>query len=290
MHKSFPAAELAGALGSRPVRWDEIVGGGYTRNTQRWRVELEDGRSIFVKLALDDLAAGWLRDERRVYAAVEAEFLARFLGWYDHEVTFLVLEDLAGAHWPPPWRAGDVDAAHAALDAIHATAPPSGLPALEGLRDRLNGWVDVAADPEPFLSTGLCSAAWLEAALPVLEEAAASCGLGGDTFLHLDFRSDNLCLAGTRVVVVDWNHACVGNGELDLAAWLPSLRLEGGPEPWELMPESNGLAALLAGFFAARAGLPPPPTAAPRVRDFQGRQAEVALPWAARELGLTLPS
>jgi hypothetical protein len=61
---------------------------------------------------------------------------------------------------------------------------------------------------------------------------------------------------------------------------------EGGPEPWEVVADSGGLAALIAGFFASRAGLPPPPTA-PTVREFQRRQAEVALPWAARELGLS---
>jgi hypothetical protein len=29
-------------------------------------VELADGRRVFVKHALDELAAGWLRDEHRV--------------------------------------------------------------------------------------------------------------------------------------------------------------------------------------------------------------------------------
>jgi hypothetical protein len=77
----------------------------------------------------------------------------------------------------------------------------------------------------------------------------------------------------------------VGNALLDVVAWLPSLRLEGGPEPWEVVPDSRGLAALVAGFFASRAGLPAPATA-PTVREFQRRQAEIALPWAARELGL----
>jgi hypothetical protein len=75
---------------------------------------------------------------------------------------------------------------------------------------------------------------------------------------------------------------------LDVVAWLPSLRLEGGPEPWELVPDSGGLAALVVGFFAGRAGLPAPPTA-PDVRRFQFRQAQVALPWVARELDLPPP-
>jgi hypothetical protein len=48
---------------------------------------------------------------------------------------------------------------------------------------------------------------------------------------------------------------------------------------------AGGLAAVLAGFFASRAGLPPPPTA-PGVRAFQFAQARVAIPWALRELGL----
>jgi len=86
-------------------------------------------------------------------------------------------------------------------------------------------------------------------------------------------------------VLVDWNLACVGNGLFDVAFWLPSLRLEGGPEPWEVLPHAGALAAAVAGFFASRAGLPPP-IGAPTVREFQRRQLEVALPWAARELGL----
>jgi hypothetical protein len=91
-----------------------------------------------------------------------------------------------------------------------------------------------------------------------------------------------------RAVLVDWNLACRGNGRFDIAFWLPSLRLEGGPEPWELLPGSGTLAAAVAGFFASRAGLPPP-AGAPTVRAFQRAQAEVALSWTARELGLTSP-
>jgi hypothetical protein len=69
---------------------------------------------------------------------------------------------------------------------------------------------------------------------------------------------------------------------------LPSLRLEGGPEPDQLLPHAHGFAALLAGFFGSRAGLPAPPTA-PRVRPFQLAQLRVTLPWAARQLDLPPP-
>jgi hypothetical protein len=104
----------------------------------------------------------------------------------------------------------------------------------------------------------------------------------------MDVRSDNLCFVGGRAVLVDWNLARRGNGRFDVAFWLPSLQLEGGPEPWEVLPDAGALAAAVAGFFAARAGLAPP-AGAPTVRRFQRAQASVALPWAARELGLPTP-
>ena len=101
--------------------------------------------------------------------------------------------------------------------------------------------------------------------------------------MHCDVRSDNLCLRDGRAVLLDWNHARIGNPAFDVAFWLPSLVLEGTAPP-----EGFGVdefAAVVAGFFASRAGLPPP-EGAPRVRGFQRAQLEVALPWACRVLGL----
>jgi hypothetical protein len=74
-----------------------------------------------------------------------------------------------------------------------------------------------------------------------------------------------------------------------VAAWLPSLETEGGPRPDAVLPDCPpGFASLLAGFFGARAGLPPPATA-PFVRPLQLAQLRSALPWAARLLGLPEP-
>jgi hypothetical protein len=124
---------------------------------------------------------------------------------------------------------------------------------LEQLRERLNGWDLVAEDPEPLLSTGLCSGEWFDSALPALRETAARCDLSGQALVHLDVRSDNLCFRDDRVLLVDWNLACVGNPLVDVVGWLPSLRVEGGPEPWAILPDSGGVAALLASYFASRA-------------------------------------
>ena len=288
MRKSFPAAELEAAAGSAPAESQRVESRGYGTNSAHWRVVLGDGRRAFVKVGLDENAEEWLRGEYLVYSAVHAPFLPEFIGWHDGEVTLLAIADLSDAHWPPPWEPGQIEAVLAALDELHETPPPPGLPSIAAERDWLNGWELVAEDPEPLLSTGLCSAAWLDEAFLLLLETGRSCPIDGDAFLHLDVRSDNLCLRDGQAVLVDWNLAHVGDPLLDVVAWLPSLKLEGGPDPWELVSDSRGFAALIAGFFASRAGLPPPETA-PTVREFQRVQAEIALPWAATELGLPRP-
>ena len=286
MPKSFPQAELAAATGAAPVRWEGVRGSGYGTNTAKWSVKLDDGRRVFVKVALDELASNWLRDEWRLYGSLSADFLPELVAWHDTGgTTFLVIEDLTDAYWPPPWLPGHVSLVLQTLEEVHVAEPPTTLPLLTDLREDLDGWPAVAADPEPFLSTRVVSREWLVAALPILAQAAAECELAGDALVHLDLRGDNLCIREGRVLIIDWNHACIGNPAIDAVGWAPSLCLEGGPDPWELVPRSGGLAALIAGYFASRAGLPAPDTA-PTVREFQRRQAEVALPWAARELGL----
>lgn len=286
MHKSFPQAEIAAATGATPLRWESVRGGGYGTNTDKWTVDLDDERRVFVKFALDELAGGWLRDESRIYTSLGASFLPDLVAWHDAAgATFLVLEDLSDAHWPPPWSQAQISLLLETLAAVRATEPPPGLARLETLRESIDGWSAVREDPEPFLSAGLCSREWLDTTLPTLARVSSECDLAGDALLHTDVRSDNLCFHGERTLLVDWNLACIGKGLFDLVALAPSLSFEGGPEPWQVVPDSEGIAALVAGYWAARVGLPAPATA-PRVREVQRRQLEVALPWVARELGL----
>ncbi|MBD0291869.1 MAG: aminoglycoside phosphotransferase family protein [Thermoleophilia bacterium] len=283
---SFPVDEVASAVGARPAEWAPVASAGYGVVNAHWRARMGDGRRVFVKHALTSEAAGWLRKERIVYEAVRGPFMPAYFGaWDSAGTTLLVLEDLGEADWPPPWSPSGIESVLASLRALHATPPPAGLDSLEAMRQSLDGWPLVASGPEPLLATRLCSRAWLEEALPALAEASAAAELGGDELLHLDVRSDNLCLLAGRAVLVDWNLACRGNGRFDVAFWLPSLRLEGGPEPAHVLPNAGALSALVAGYFAARAGLPAPP-GAPTVREFQRAQAAVALAWAADELGL----
>jgi hypothetical protein len=212
-----------------PFRW-ESVHGGYTR-AERWVVAFEDGSSVFVKAATDDATAGWLRQEHRIYSSLSGDFMPELLGWEDGDRPVLLLEDLSGGHWPPPWDREKVDAVLAMLARLRSSPAPPHLPALAENWKGLVSWPRVAEDPQPFLNLGLCSPEWLDRHLPALIAAEAAARLDGGDLLHLDVRSDNLCFHNGRVKLVDWNWACVGNGAIDIAGWLPSLCCEGGPAP-----------------------------------------------------------
>jgi hypothetical protein len=248
--------------------------------------ELDDGSTAFVKAGAEEITSVFLHDELRFYLAVQAPFMPRLLGYDDGDPPFLVLEDLSDSRWPPPWDDEAIAQVRDALAELCRVPAPEWVTSITEEREwLLGGWAAIEADPRPFLSLGFRSASWLDEALPALRGAAESAPIEGTALVHLDVRSDNLCLADRGAVLVDWNLVHVGNPDLDLAAWAPSLHLEGGPPPEELLPNAPGLAAALAGFFASRAGLPPPPTA-PKVRQIQRAQLEVALPWASRELDL----
>ncbi len=273
--------------GRQALGWRRATG-GYTL-AERWVLDLPGGDSIFVKMATTEPLARWIRIERRVYEDVRAGFLPRFLHFDDdRDRPLLVLEDLASAHWPPPWRPGDVERVLTMLEAVRATPAPAWLEGLEAKAARMPGWLQVAENPEPFLSLGLATAAWLERALPDLLASSAATPFEGDSLLHSDVRSDNLCVTEGRTLLVDWNWVVRGNGLWDVAILLPGLEAEGGQRPDDVAPEAGVFAAFLAGYFAAQAGLPPP-EGAPRVRTVQLAQLRTALPWAARVLGLPEP-
>jgi len=289
-------ANLARAIRSlrtAPAAWRPLTTCGHTP-AKRWVVTLEDGRTVLAKVATDELTASWLRDEHLAYSLLRGSaFMPTYLGWYDDgSRPVLVLEDLSDAAWPPPWDGARIRAVLSCLDTVAATRSPPGLPRADDdhleLRD---GWDEVGRDPAPFLRLGLCGPGWLEAHLATLLEAARVAPLSGDSLLHFDVRSDNVCFRPDGgAVLVDWNWTSVGNPEIDAAFWLPSLESEGGPPPDSVLPEvSPELVACWAGYLGSHAARESIPTA-PHVRGVQLRQARSALPWAARRLGLPPPA
>lgn len=271
---------VAAIVGRDAVAW-QSVSGGYTP-AARWRVDM-GGYSLFVKAATTELTARMLRSEMRVYESVAAPFLPVYHGGDDDGAApLIVVEDLGEARWPPPWDDRLVEAVVETLALVHDCPAPQGLappPAAAA------GWRTVAEDPKPFLALGIATASWLEACLGDLLSTEAACPTDGSALTHFDVRSDNLCLAGSGMKLVDWAEARAGNPALDVGFWLPSLAFEGGPLPERILPDAPEVAAWVAGFFAARAGLAEIADA-PRVRSVQRAQLSTALPWAVRALDL----
>ncbi len=117
----------------------------------------------------------------------------------------------------------------------------------------------------------------------------------GNSLLHLDTRADNMLLTPDRVFIVDWPWAAVGAPWVDLAAFLPSVAMQGGPDPeeiWRAHPlarhvEDERLDAFLAavaGMFT-RMALEPAPPGLPTLRPFQAAQGAQARAWLAKRRG-----
>ena len=215
--------------GRRPdagrLRGSASIGGGYTP-AERWIVAFDDGSRAFAKFGTTELVADWLRLEHRAYVEIDGPFMPRFIGWSDGPVPVLVLEDLSGAQWPPPWQPSHVDRVLEALEAVSTRRARHGRRRLASATSSTGGR-RIAPDQDPFLALGLVTPNWLDEALGALISAEAPEELDGTALLHLDVRSDNLCFRDDRALLVDWNQVTRGNPLLDVAAWLPSLALRG---------------------------------------------------------------
>lgn len=275
------AARVHKLLGWAPEQWRPVAG-GYTP-TARYAVS-GASRRAFVKVATNDVTARQINREIVAYNSISGLFVPQFLGADpDAERPILIIEDLSAAVWPPPWTPTLVDNVLEAIATMHAT--PTTLAHGGLLEGREAGWSTVAARPEAFLALGLVTRQWLERALLTLVDAEAACTSTGSALTHLDLRSDNLCIAPSGVTFIDWAEACRSDPRVDLGFFLPSLAFEGGPPPETILPDVPEIAAAVAGFFAARAGLPEIPLS-PFIRRVQREQLSTALPWAIRALGL----
>ena len=279
-------AALSALLGEAPRSW-ETRAGGHTL-VGKARATLSSGSSVFVKWALGPGSAA-LRDEIRVLSAVRGSFLPLVVAW-SLDPTILVLEDLSSARWPPPYPA-DCGPLWEALEAKRSVAPPPDLPRLEdwpGSRDR---WRRVLEEPEAFLRLGIVTDLWLASAADALIAAEDGVRLAGTQLVHNDLFSANVVFSADRAILVDWGTAAVGNAELDAAAAILSLRVEGGPMIHPPLENESGFAAMLAGHNALEATAPLPAWAHPdsTMRSEQLGDLRHALAWAAERVGLPAP-
>ena len=259
------------------------------------RLRCADGTRAFVKAVSAEAnprSPDMHRREARITAALPPAAPApRLLASYDADGwVALLLEDIDGRHPRLPWRDDELRRVVGAVDELFDDLTPCPLPDAQRVdetwRDEFTGWRDAAASGSPAGLTDWCvqhldqlaglESRWVEAA-------------SGDTLLHLDLRADNMLVSAYRVWLVDWPWAARGAPVFDLVAFAPSVAMQGGPEPVDLMamsrygesadPEAlTVLVATVTGYFLTQALRPPDP-GLPTVRAFQAAQGEVALRW-----------
>ncbi|HEY6472357.1 MAG TPA: phosphotransferase [Acidimicrobiales bacterium] len=208
----------------------------------------------------------------------------------------LAFEAIEGRLPRHPWDLGELAVVLGALEAAHDALTPSPTadiePAEMHFAPVLGGWSELAAagapaELDPWSRAHLSGLVDLEASWPA--------AIAGPTLVHGDIRSDNVILGPAGAVFVDWPHAAVGSPVFDVVAWAPSVVLEGGPPPEDLVaghrPSRNvdpevltTLLAAMSGFLVAHSLRPPPP-GLPTLRPFQAAQGEVALAWLRRRTG-----
>jgi hypothetical protein len=292
-------AAIEGVCGARvTAAWTQP--GGFSPGLAA-RVQCRNGARFFVKAVSAQAnpdTPGLHRQEGRVLAALEPLITSRHLpiprlcGVVDRPPWMaLILEDVAGRQPALPWLADELTLVVAALDQLAdaLTPAPVGVPTVgERLGSEFTGWRTLAASTghdrlDPWSRNHLDQLTDVEATWA--EQAA------GDTLLHADIRADNLLIARQGPVIVDWPWACRGAAFVDLALFAPSVTMQGGPPPADLIASSRScraadreaLTALvcgLAGYLTERSLRPPPP-GLPTVRAFQAAQGTIARRWLA---------
>ncbi len=261
------------------------------------RLIVDGGRRAFVKAVggVNPESPDIHRAEARIAAALPATTpAARLLGTLDSDGwVVLVFEDIEGRTPAHPWRPAELDrvlGAMADLAAALTPAPVGAPPAPERLVSIGNGWQELArAARRGAGAPGLDP--WAREHLDDLAELEKSwsSGVTGSSLAHGDMRADNILLTDDRVVFVDWPWACLAQPWFDLAGFLPSVAMQGGPAPESLFavhPAARGadqqavtaVIAALAGMWA-NVGRRPDPPGLPTVRAFQRAQGETALSW-----------
>jgi hypothetical protein len=286
----------AAALGGGEPTQVRDLHGGFSPGAAAW-LEFPRG-PIFVKAVGEELnpqSPAMHRREAEISGALPA--LPAFpvlLDVYDEAGWVALAFDAIEGRLPRhPWDRAELDAVLLALEQAHAALTPSPAPhiasAARYFQHLFGGWAELATVGDaprldPWCREHLSRLVELEARWP---EAIA-----GQTLVHGDIRSDNIVMAPAGPVFVDWPHAAVGNPVFDLVAWAPSVVLEGGPPPEELLAAHgpsrsadpgvvSALLAAVSGFFVAHSRRPSGP-GLPTLRAFQTAQGEVALAWLRR--------
>ena len=263
------------------------------------RLRLADGRRVFVKAvsaSANPDSHHIHRREARILGALPASAPAPRLVWTFDDLGWVVLglEDIDGRHPHEPWTTSDLSLVIDTVERMESDLTPSPIAWLETaaswFETAINGWQKALERDEKRLDPWVLR--HLDR-LASLEKQAPAAG-AGETLMHCDVRADNLLLAGDRVYVVDWPWARIGAPWIDLIGMAPSVAMQGGPPPEQLIGRLDlggvsrdaldAVICTIAGYFAFQA-LQPPPPGIPTVRAFQAAQGRVAIAWLRERTG-----
>ena len=269
------------------------------------RLRLADGRRVFLKAISSHPnpdSPAMHRREARIAAALPVSVPTPRLLWSydDGDWVAIVFEDVDG--WTPvtPWRPQELGRVLEAVTQLVESLTPAPI-AVETIAERLHeplqGWraLEAAAHAKADDLGGVPDWARRNFERLAALESEWETASAGATLLHFDLRADNILLTADRVLVVDWPHASLGAGWMELLQILPSIAMQGGPKPWEIFdshplghraPEREVTAVLAAvtGYFIRQSRLPSPP-GLPTLRAFQRDQGIPALEWLMRRTG-----
>lgn len=268
------------------------------------RLRLANGRHLFVKAIGPDECTGapggqdLYRREAEVASQLPPTAPAPTLvdHWKADEWVALLFEDVDGANPVIPWQRDQLERVLEELDAMARTLTPSPLLA-RSARTALGAshWQELARDEQKLAQLAHWSS-WAGQHLALLEELELSStpSFFGETLLHFDLRADNIVLTSSKVYVVDWPHVAIGSPWVDLALFLPSVAMQGGPAPQELFwrhplsvtASQQDLARVLACFtgYMLEGAMRPPPPGLPKLRQFQLAQGLESTKWLAQLL------
>lgn len=271
------------------------------------RLLTADNRRVFIKAASPYPNRGVPdihRSEARIVQVLPASLpVPRLLWSYDEggEGWFMMLfEDISGQHPAQPWRRRELERVLAGMVDLSFLLTPSpltaaGLPtASDEVRARINSWKRLRDEkPSQLERVDGWSRRYLDRLIELDELAAEA--VKGDTLLHFDIRADNILLTPEKVWFIDWPQACTGAAWLDVIYFAPSVKMQGGPPPDEVVSAHPALqnadptlvtaaVASLAGFLTHRS-LQPPPPGLPTLRPFQAAQGQVTRSWLAERTG-----
>lgn len=223
----------------------------------RYSLLLENNSRVFVKAATGIETDRWLRTEHLALNSYNEEFMPQIIDWIDEPDNFPILltQDFSDAYWAANnsgvcWRDGDIDLILETITELSSIKGHHSLSHLKNSNDKI--WTKIASNPDGFLKLKLCSKKWLSDNVEFLIKAENNIDETGTSFVHGDIRSDNICIKNNKVIFVDWSNAAIGSAEHDLANLLPTLHLEGGPLPFQILPNATNQAAYICATHIKR--------------------------------------